>query len=253
MNLELEDKVVLVSGGARGIGEAIVRAFVAEGARVMITDLDNAATLRTELGEAVRSHQGDLTEDRSCRDAVAACTDAWGRLDVLVNNAGVNDGKSLEASPSDFRESIERNLVHVFALAHHALPHLTEARGNIVNITSKVASTGQGGTSGYAASKGGVNGLTREWAADLAPRGIRVNAIAPAEVWTPMYAAWIDSLEDGPATRAEIEAMIPLGRRFTRSDEIAAMAVFLASARSAHTTGQIIYVDGGYTHLDRKL
>jgi len=253
MNLELNDKVILVSGGARGIGEAIVRAFAAEGAWVMITDLNDATALATELGPTVHCHQGDLTDDASCQAAVAACIDTWGRLDVLVNNAGVNDGKSLEASPAAFRESLERNLLHVFALAHHALLHLTETKGNIVNITSKVASTGQGGTSGYAASKGGVNGLTREWAADLVGRGIRVNAVAPAEVWTPMYANWIDSLADGDATRAAIEAQIPLGRRFTTPEEIADMAVFLASARSSHTTGQILYVDGGYTHLDRKL
>src|SRR5690606_6607519 len=116
---------------------------------------------------------------------------------------------------------------------------------------SKTALTGQGQTSAYVAAKAAQLGLTREWAAALAPYGVRVNAILPAEVMTPMYEAWLQSFPDPVEARARIEARIPLGQRMTSAEEIAAMAVFLISARSGHTTGQWLFVDGGYVHLDR--
>jgi NAD(P)-dependent dehydrogenase (short-subunit alcohol dehydrogenase family) len=169
-----------------------------------------------------------------------------------VNNAGVNDGAGLDSGPAAFLLSLQRNLIHYYAMAHHAAPHLRRTRGCIINIGSKVCETGQGGTSGYAASKGGINALTREWAVELAPAGVRVNAVLPAETWTPLYERCLAAMPDPAASRAAIEQLIPLGRRFTTIDELAAMVVFLASDRSSHTTGQIIFVDGGYTHLDRK-
>ena len=158
----------------------------------------------------------------------------------------------LDAGVDAFVDSLRRNLIHCYALAHFALDALKASRGVIVNIGSKVCETGQGGTSGYAASKGGINGLTREWAVDLAPHGIRVNAVLPAETWTPLYEKCLAAMADPAAAKAEMEQLIPLGRRFTTIEELANMAVFLASPCSSHTTGQIIFVDGGYTHLDRK-
>jgi len=123
-----------------------------------------------------------------------------------------------------------------------------------VNISSKVALTGQGGTSAYAAGKGAQLALTREWAAELLPYGIRVNAVMPAEVLTPLYKRWISTREDPAAALKSIEDKIPLGKRMTTAAEIAAMVVFLLSPKqSGHTTGQQILVDGGYTHLDRAL
>ena len=163
----------------------------------------------------------------------------------------MNDGIGLEEEPIKFIESLSRNLVHPFALAHHFINDLKKTRGVIINIGSKVAETGQGGTSGYAASKGGLNALTREWAIDLAPHGVRVNCVIPAEVMTPLYEKWLSKRNDPEKAKKEIEALIPLENRFTTSEEIADMVVFLASSKSAHTTGQIIYPDGGYTHLDR--
>jgi NAD(P)-dependent dehydrogenase (short-subunit alcohol dehydrogenase family) len=151
----------------------------------------------------------------------------------------------------DFVQSLRRNIVHVYALTHYALDALIEAKGFVVNVTSKVPETGQGETSGYAASKGAMNALTREWALDLAKFGIRVNAVAPAEVLTPMYESWAQGKEDPVGYLAEVCERIPLGQRMTSAEEIANAVVFLASEKSSHTTGQIVYPDGGYVHLDR--
>jgi NAD(P)-dependent dehydrogenase (short-subunit alcohol dehydrogenase family) len=159
----------------------------------------------------------------------------------------------LEQSPAEFMGSLQRNLFHVFAVTHFALEALKKTRGSIVNISSKVAFTGQGHTSGYAAAKGGVNALTREWATALARDGVRVNAVAPAECDTPHYQKWFEAQPNPAEARAAIEKMIPLERRLTTPEELALSAVFLASPCSSHTTGQIIFVDGGYTHLDRAL
>jgi NAD(P)-dependent dehydrogenase (short-subunit alcohol dehydrogenase family) len=256
MNLELEGKVALVTGGAKGIGAAIVRAFAREGAIVSIVDRN--PNVAGELVEQIKKNGGqafciptELTDEQACRNAVEKTIEMGGGLDVLVHNAGVNDGVGLDSPPSAFLESIRKSLFHVFALTHFALDKLVESKGNIINIGSKVAVTGQGGTSGYAACKGAMNALTREWALDLADRGVRVNSVIPAEVMTPMYRRWLDSLEDPEATLRSIEENIPLGNRMTTDAEIADSVVFLASARSSHTSGQIFYPDGGYVHFDR--
>jgi L-fucose dehydrogenase len=149
--------------------------------------------------------------------------------------------------------SLHKNLVHYYLLAHHTLPELKKTKGAIVNITSKTADTGQGNTSAYAASNGGRNALTREWAVELLKYGIRVNAVVVAECFTPLYAKWIETLPNPQQKLKEIEAKIPLENRMTTAEEIANAVAFLLSARSSHTTGQLIYVDGGYVHLDRAL
>lgn len=257
MDLQLAGKVAIVTGGSKGIGLGIVRQLLAEGAKVANVNRSAAEgqALQAEYAEKGQEClfvQGDLSRVETCRHAVETTLQQFGRIDILINNAGVNDGVGLDAGPDAFLESLQRNLIHVYAMAHYSLQALTMSRGVIINIGSKVCETGQGGTSGYAASKGGINGLTREWAVDLAPDGIRVNTVLPAETWTPLYEKCLAAMPDPAAARAELEQLIPLGRRFTTIDEIASMVVFLASPRSSHTTGQIIVVDGGYTHLDRK-
>ncbi len=143
--------------------------------------------------------------------------------------------------------------MHYYLLAHHALPYLKESKGAIVNISSKTAETGQGGTSGYAAANGARNALTREWAVELLPYSIRVNAVIVAEAWTPLYENWIKTFDNPEDKLAKITANIPLEHRMTKTEEIADMVAFLLSSRSGHTTGQLIHVDGGYVHLDRAL
>jgi L-fucose dehydrogenase len=257
MDLQLESKVVLVTGGSKGIGEGIVRTFLAEGARVANVNRSAAEGQTMEVEYAAKGQdcffiQGDLSDTEVCRTAIEAAIQKFSRIDVLVNNAGVNDGVSLDAGPDKFVESLRRNLVHYYALVHYAREELEKAGGSIINIGSKVSVTGQGGTSAYAAAKGGINALTREWAVDFAATGVRVNTVIPAETWTPLYENWLNTMPDPEGTKRQIEQFIPLGRRFTTTQEIADMVVFLASPRSSHTTGQIIFVDGGYTHLDRK-
>ncbi len=253
MDLGLKGKVALVTGGANGIGEACCRLLAAEGAKVGIVDRNQECgeALAGQLGAAACFVLADLTEEAACRKAVDHIAETFGGIDILVNNAGVNDGMDLERSPADFMGSLKLNLFHVYAMTHYARNHLRQARGTIINLSSKVSVTGQGATSGYAAAKGGVNALTREWAVALAKDGVRVNCVVPAECDTPQYENWFQSLPNPDETRAAIEALVPFGKRMTSKEELAAMIVFLASPVSSHTTGQIVFVDGGYTHFDR--
>jgi NAD(P)-dependent dehydrogenase (short-subunit alcohol dehydrogenase family) len=258
VDLGLQNKVALVTGGASGIGAAVTRLLTSEGARVVIADRDEAggSSLARDLNaqqQTCHFVHSDLTMEADCQRCVQETLDRFGGLDLLINNAGGNDTVGLEQSPAEFSQSLQRNLLHVFAITHYAVEALKKSRGSIVNVSSKVSVTGQGHTSGYAAAKGGVNALTREWAAALAVHGIRVNAIAPAECDTPKYRRWFEAQADPAKARASVERLVPLGRRMTTPEEIAAAIVFLASPRSSHTTGQIVFVDGGYTHLDRAL
>ena len=255
MDLALQNKVFLVTGGSEGIGEAITRQLVAEGARVLVASksAEPSELLARELnatGHRVALHLGDLVDWQVCQAAVEAAIAAFGQLDGLVNNAGVNDGAGLQAGPEAFRASLGRNLTHAYDLMHFALPHLRKSRGAVVNIASKVALRGQGGTSGYAAAKGGLLALTREWATELAADGIRVNAVLPAEVMTPLYRRWLDNTFEQPALVEEkIKKKIPLEQRMTSTEEISSMVLFLLSEQSSHTTGQWMVVDGGLVHL----
>ena len=259
MDLNLANKVFIVTGGSKGIGEGITRAIAAEGGKVVIATRSAGPVttdLVTELNQSGSciSVIGDLQYTENCKKVVDETIAAFGQIDGIVNNAGMNDGAGLDAGPEAFRKSVGLNLFHYYDLVHYALPYLKKSKGSIINISSKVALTGQGKTSGYAAAKGAQLALTRDWAAELLPFSIRVNAILPAEVMTPLYRKWLDnSFEDPVQKEKEIVSKIPFEKRMTTTEEIAAMAVFLLSERSAHTTGQFMIVDGGYVHLDRSL
>jgi L-fucose dehydrogenase len=259
MNLNLKDKVYLVSGGAKGIGEAISRILAEEGAIPVLIDpsLEEGKKIIKDIednGGKAAQYAHRLSQTKDAQNAVEFVIEKFGRIDGVVNNAGANDNVGLEkGSPESFRSSVEKNLGHYYDLVHFALPYLKNSRGAIVNISSKTAITGQGNTSGYTAAKGAQLSLTREWAVELLPYGIRVNAVIPAEVMTPLYKTWLDTFENPNEKRSEIEKRIPLENRMTKPQEIADMVVFLLSPRSSHTTGQLIFVDGGYTHLDRAI
>ncbi|MCL6267743.1 SDR family oxidoreductase [Flagellimonas myxillae] len=259
MDLGLKDKVIIVTGGSKGIGNGICTELAKEGAIPVIVGrnrenvLDAVKKIEENGGKASHAF-AELTDPAQCKSAVENIVQEFGRIDGLVNNAGVNDGIGLENGNYEaFLESINRNLTHYYLMAHHALPMLKESKGAIVNIGSKTAVTGQGGTSAYAAANGGRNALTREWAVELLPYGIRVNAVIVAECYTPLYDRWIKTFPEPEKKLNEITRRIPLENRMTTAVEIADMVIFLLSNKSSHTTGQLIYVDGGYTHLDRAL
>lgn len=254
MDLYLAKKVFIITGGGSGIGAAISIALANEGAIPVIFDRsDLSEELKSSLGADYFYHKLDLGDANACAMSVRLVLERYGRLDGLVNNAGNNDSVGIEAGLEKFFESLKSNLGHVYTMMHCCLPYLRATKGAVVNIASKVALTGQGHTSGYAASKGGVLALTREWAAELASEGIRINAILPAEVLTPLYTRWLRSFANPEEKRKQITSRIPLENRMTKPEEIADIAVFLLSSRSAHTTGQWVSIDGGYVHLDRAL
>lgn len=259
MDLKLRDKVIIVTGGAKGIGEAVTRSLAEEGAIPVIAGRSGEAgkSLLKSLTETGRKGHNiivELDDPSNCKKVIEETVNQFGRIDGVVNNAGVNDGVGLEnGSPGKFMASLQLNLSHYYNLVHYALPYLKNSKGSIVNISSKTAFTGQGNTSGYAASKGAQLALTREWAAELLPFGIRVNAVLPAEVMTPLYQTWLAAFDNPAEKLKKIASKIPLGNRMTKAEEIADMVAFLLSEKSGHTTGQQIVIDGGYVHLDRAL
>jgi len=259
MDLHLQGKVIVISGGAKGIGEGIAMLLAKEKAIPVIigrNENDNVKTVKAIESTGAEAYYvtAELTEPAACEKSIKVVIEKFGKIDGLVNNAGVNDGVGLEhGNYESFMASLHKNLVHYYLLAHFALPALRESKGAIVNISSKTAETGQGNTSAYAAANGGRNALTREWAVELLKYSIRVNAIIVAECWTPLYEKWISSLPNPNEKLKSIVANIPLEHRMTTAEEIAATTAFLLSSQSSHTTGQLIHVDGGYVHLDRAL
>lgn len=259
MDLKLKDKVVIVTGGSKGIGLGIVDSLIKEQAIPFMVSRNEDSMLEVvntykKEGVELKYAIAELTDNKQCKAAVEETVKIYGRIDGLVNNAGVNDGVGLEhGNYNDFITSLKRNLVHYYLMAHYALPELKKSKGAIVNIGSKTSVTGQGGTSAYAAANGGRNALTREWAVELLPYSIRVNALIVAECYTPLYDKWIKTFDNPEQRLKEITDKIPFENRMTTAEEIGDTVAFLLSEKSSHTTGQLIFVDGGYTHLDRAL
>ncbi len=256
MDLHLNQKIIIVTGGAKGIGEGIVKVLAAENAVPVIIgrNEDDNLKMLASIDNKGFHVVAELTKPLECEKAINQVIEKFNRIDGLVNNAGVNDGVGLEKGNYEaFISSLHKNLIHYYLMAHHCLPYLKQSKGAIVNIGSKTAETGQGNTSAYAASNGGRNALTREWAVELLKYGIRVNEVIVAECYTPLYEKWIKTFDDPEEKLKSITEKIPLEKRMTTPVEIANMVAFLLSDCSSHTTGQLIHVDGGYVHLDRAI
>jgi len=252
----LDNKVAIVTGGAKGIGYAIVRRFLEEGARVVIVDVDDVAGARaaSELGVfgKVRYLECDVSERLDVRNMVAATVDAFGDIDILVNNAAVLvKAGFLDLDPADFERVLRVNLMGAFLCSQAVARHMVERieaggfPGVIINLSSVNAVFAIPDQVPYSVSKGGLNQLTRVTALALAKYGIRVNAIGPGSIATEM----LESVITDPAVRRTILSRTPLGR-IGEPREIAAIAAFLASSEASYITGQTIYADGGRLPLN---
>lgn len=259
MDLQIKNKIIVVSGGARGIGAGITKILAQEGAIPVIIGKDeidnkNFVSEVANNGLNVGYITADLSHPNACKLAIESVIAKYGTIHGIVNNAGVNDNVGLQyGNYSGFIASYHKNVVHYYLLVQNALPELIKNSGVILNISSKVAETGQGDTSGYAAANGARNALTREWAVELLKYNIRVNALIVAECLTPLYESWIETFDKPSEKLKTITDRIPLGKRMTTVEEIGNTAAFLLSPLSSHTTGQLIHVDGGYVHLDRSI
>jgi NAD(P)-dependent dehydrogenase (short-subunit alcohol dehydrogenase family) len=247
----LDGKVAVVTGGAHGIGRASAKALAAEGAKVAIGDVDEtggercAREIRDAGGDAV-SVRTDVTSMADVEALVGAAVGRWGRLDVMFNNVGVAIGGAAgEMSEDDWNRVIDVNLTGVWRGMRVAIPIMLDAGGgSIVNTSSVQGHVGFLGWSGYAASKGGVDALTRQAAVEYAPNGIRVNAVVPGTILTEMNEGILREVDDPDALLAEWRSMHPLGR-IGMPEEVAAAVVFLASDESSFVTGESLRVDGG--------
>jgi NAD(P)-dependent dehydrogenase (short-subunit alcohol dehydrogenase family) len=248
MTGRLAGKTAVVTGGSQGIGLAIVRRFMAEGANVVVVARDRSAELPSGLrGDRFACWHGDVSTEETARGALAEAISRFGGVNVLVNNAGIDwTGDLIEAPLADFQRVIAVNLFGAFLMLREAARHMREAGGSIVNITSRTASVGIPTMSLYSASKGALASLTRAAAIEWAPLGIRVNAVAPGLTDTPLAQAWFNDQPDPPSFRKSVEATIPQ-RRLATPEDVAAAVLFLASDESTHITGVTLAVDGGYT------
>jgi L-fucose dehydrogenase len=251
--MKLKDKVALITGSSKGIGEGIAREFAREGARVVITSrhADEGEKIAAECGAAQGRAiyvQTDVTQSASIQHAIARAVEAFGRLDCVVNNAGYHISKNVIDTTEEEWEFIQAtNLRSTFLMSKYAVPHLIATRGNIINISSMVGHVGQPNACAYAATKGGQIAMSKNMAIDLAPHGIRVNVICPGWIQTPLVEDWFGQQEDEGEARKYIYGQHPLGRIGT-IEECGRAAVFLASeSESAFITGITLNIDGGIT------
>lgn len=259
MDLQLRNKVIVVTGGASGIGESIVRKLVDEDAIPCIVDrnkdaLDNLSNKLKSADKKFLAIVADLTDDKACKHAIEIIKKEFGKIDGLINNAGLNDGVTLEnGSYEKFIQSLKINAVHYYTMTELVADALAETKGAVVNICSKVAETGQGKTSGYAAANGVRLEITSAYAKELIKQGVRVNAVVVSECATPQYEWWINTQPNPEETLKKINAKIPLYNRRTLPEEVADTVTFLLSEKSGSINGEYFHVDGGYVHLDRSV
>lgn len=250
--MRFDGKVCVVTGAARGIGLAICRRLASEGGQVVMTDVDEGA-----LQEAAAEVKGpraplvmqlDVTDDDQCRRVVRQVVERFGGIHVLVNNAGIYaQGDVTATDPATWERILRVNVTGPFLLTRHVVPQMKEQRqGVIVNIASEAGLVAIRGQIAYNVSKAAVIGFTRSLAVDLAPYGIRANAVCPGTTWTPLVERAVSADPDPQAARRDLERRRPLNR-LGRPEEIAAAVAFLASDESEYATGAILSVDGGYT------
>lgn len=250
--MRFQDRVVIVTGGAKGIGAGCARVFCREGGRVAILDNDPGASLRTldQLnddgpGEAA-FFECDVSRPNMLRAAIDGAASEWGRVDCLINNAGWHPPAMTidETTIESVDDLLQLNFVSTFAGTKFALPHLRKTRGTIVNISSMTAVLGQDKAAAYSATKAAQIGLTKALAIELGPEGIRVNAILPSNIDTPLMHAWAATLDD-PTSGLQRMAQLQVFGRLGTSEEIGRIALFLATDDSSFVTGQAIEAEGG--------
>ncbi len=253
MGDRFEDRVVVVSGAASGMGAASATEFAARGATVVLVDINRVGAQAVadqcrSSGAEVAVISGDVSDSAFCTEAIDEVVDRFGAVDVLVNAAGtIHRGDALGTSDADWRRVMAVNVDGMFYLCRAALRHMAAARsGVIVNFGSIWGGVGSAGATAYCVSKGAVHQLTRALALDHAEDGIRVNAVAPGEVNTPMLSAQRETPPTAADLQALADATIPI-RRLAEPPEIAKVVVFLASDEAGYMTGEIVHVDGGYT------
>lgn len=248
--MKLSGKTAIVTGGSSGIGEAIVRLFAAEGANVVIAsrNANDASRVIEQIqinGGSIIAVQTDVSKDEEVRRLMQETVRQFGSIDVVVNNAAAIMPKYLEeVEEEEWDRIFNVNLKSVFLMIKHSIAELKKTKGSIVNMSSLNGLIGQKMNPVYAATKGGMNALTKALALDYAPFGVRVNSICPAGVTTPLLEQWISQQADPDQTVRELNAMHPLGRPAT-SEEVAQTALFLASDASGFVTGVALPVDGG--------
>ncbi|MCC6728557.1 MAG: SDR family oxidoreductase [Chthonomonadales bacterium] len=248
----LDGQATLVTGGASGIGAAICRAFAAQGARVVVADIDEAGARRLaeSLGASAIAARADVTSPADVEAALAAAVERFGRLDVLVNNAGIGFVGGADETPlSDFERLMQVNVHGVWHGCRAAVPIMLEqGSGCIINIGSVAGLVGVERRFAYCATKGAVMAMTRQLAVDYATRGIRANCVAPGTIHTPFVDAYLHRFHAGEeeAMTAALHARQPIGRMGT-PDDVAGMAVYLASSEAAFVTGAVLAIDGGWT------
>jgi len=246
--MELENKVAIVTGAASGFGKAIAEAYVREGARVACLDVDaaGAEAVAADLGDAARAFTCDVADGPSVRAAVEGAHDAFGRLDIVVNNAGVSHANRplLEVDEAEFDRVFAVNVKSIYHMTHATLPRMrARGAGVVVNVGSTAGVRPRPGLTWYNGSKGAVSLLSKSMAVELAPDNIRVNCLAPVIGETALLETFMGA-PDTPENRARFVATIPLGR-LSRPEDIAQAAVWLASERAGFVTGVVLEVDGG--------
>lgn len=250
--MRFPNRVVIITGGAKGIGSGCARVFAREGARVALLDRDLAAAeaLASELNALghgdVRAWLCDVSDPTQIRSAIANVLCAWDRIDCLINNAGIHPpATTLEDTTLESVQSLMQiNFMSGFAAAKEVVPHLRQTRGTIINISSMTAILGQDRSSAYASTKAAQIGLTKSLAIELGPLGIRVNAILPSNVDTPLMREWAATLADPDSALERVSQLQVLGR-MGRPEEIGTIALFLATEDSSFITGQAIEAEGG--------